>query len=145
MIKLGLRIRFFLYSNTLIVVTMTLVAVLGAMYQRRTLYDAIVGRGRSLVCRALVEAHVVGLGATDRSRRTASEGIHAPRSGRPLAGSRLRARGHAVGCHSGAHVSVRPGPGATEAGDGALAGVAAASRCAPPLPRPTSQAMRSGG
>ena len=49
MIKLGLRIRFFLYSNTLIVVTMTLVAVLGAMYQRRTLYDAIVGRGRSLV------------------------------------------------------------------------------------------------
>ena len=47
--KLGLRIRFFLYSNTLIVVTMTLVAVLGAMYQRRTLFDAIVGRGRSLV------------------------------------------------------------------------------------------------
>ena len=32
-IKLGLRIRFFLYSNTLIVVTMALVAVLGAMYQ----------------------------------------------------------------------------------------------------------------
>jgi signal transduction histidine kinase len=49
MIKLGLRIRFFLYSNTLIVVTMILVAVLGAMYQRRTLYDAIVGRGRSIV------------------------------------------------------------------------------------------------
>jgi signal transduction histidine kinase len=48
-VKLGLRIRFFLYSNTLIVVTMTLVAVLGAMYQRRTLFDAIVGRGRSLV------------------------------------------------------------------------------------------------
>ncbi len=49
MIKLGLRIRFFLYSNTLIVVTMTLVAVLGAIYQRRMLYDAIVGRGRSIV------------------------------------------------------------------------------------------------
>jgi signal transduction histidine kinase len=49
MIKLGLRIRFFLYSNTLIVVTMTLVAVLGATYQRRMLFDAIVGRGRSLV------------------------------------------------------------------------------------------------
>jgi signal transduction histidine kinase len=48
MIKLGLRLRFFLYSNTLIVVTMTLVAVLGAMYQRRTLYDAIVSRGRSI-------------------------------------------------------------------------------------------------
>jgi len=49
MIKLGLRIRFFLYSNTLIVVTMTLVAVLGAMYQRRTLSDAIVIRVRSIV------------------------------------------------------------------------------------------------
>jgi signal transduction histidine kinase len=49
MIKLGLRIRFFLYSNTLIVVTMTLVAVLGAMYQQRTIFDAIVGRGRSIV------------------------------------------------------------------------------------------------
>jgi hypothetical protein len=48
-VKLGLRIRFFLYSNTLIIVTMTLVAVLGAMYQRRTLFDAIVGRGRSIV------------------------------------------------------------------------------------------------
>ena len=48
-VKLGLRIRFFLYSNTLIVVTMALVAILGAMYQRRTLFDAIVGRGRSLV------------------------------------------------------------------------------------------------
>ena len=48
-VKLGLRVRFFLYSNTLIVVTMTLVAVLGAMYQRRTLFDAIVGRGRSIV------------------------------------------------------------------------------------------------
>jgi len=49
MIKLGLRIRFFLYSNTLIVVTMTLVAVLGAMYQRRTLSDAIVSRVRTIV------------------------------------------------------------------------------------------------
>jgi signal transduction histidine kinase len=47
-VKLGLRIRFFLYSNTLIVVTMALVAVLGAMYQRRTLFGAIVGRGRSI-------------------------------------------------------------------------------------------------
>ncbi len=49
MIKLGLRIRFFLYSNTLIVVTMTLVAVLGAIYQRGTYFDAIVSRGRSIV------------------------------------------------------------------------------------------------
>jgi len=49
MIKLGLRIRFFLYSNTLIVVTMTLVAVLGAIYQRGIYFDAIASRGRSLV------------------------------------------------------------------------------------------------
>ncbi len=48
MIKLGLRVRFFLYSNTLIAVTMTLVAVLGTIHERRTLYDSIVSRGRSL-------------------------------------------------------------------------------------------------
>lgn len=48
MIKLGLRVRFFLYSNTLIAVTMTLVAVLGTIHERRTLYEAIVSRGRSL-------------------------------------------------------------------------------------------------
>ncbi len=48
MIKLGLRIRFFLYSNTLIAVTMTLVAVLGTIHERRTLYEAIVSRGRSV-------------------------------------------------------------------------------------------------
>ncbi len=64
MIKLGLRIRFFLYSNTLIVVTMTLVAVLGAMYERRTLFEAIVGRGRSLV---------ESMAVSDRLRRGRSE------------------------------------------------------------------------
>ena len=49
MIKLGLRVRFFLYSNTLIVVTMTLVTVLGMMYERRIRYEGIVSHGRSLV------------------------------------------------------------------------------------------------
>jgi len=49
MIKLGLRVRFFLYSNTLIVVTMTFVTVLGMMYERRIRYDGIVNHGRSLV------------------------------------------------------------------------------------------------
>jgi len=49
MIKLGLRIRFFLYSNTLIAVTMSLVAVLGTIHERRTLNEAIVRRGHSLV------------------------------------------------------------------------------------------------
>jgi signal transduction histidine kinase len=49
MIKLGLRIRFFLYSNTLIAVTMTLVTVFGTMLERRTLHEATVRRGRSIV------------------------------------------------------------------------------------------------
>ena len=49
MIKLGLRIRFFLYSNTLIAVTMTLVTIFGAMHERRTLNEAIISRGRSIV------------------------------------------------------------------------------------------------
>ena len=47
-IRLGLRTKFFLYSNTLIVVTMGLVSVLGVAHERATRYDAIVARGRSL-------------------------------------------------------------------------------------------------
>ena len=35
--KLGLRIKFFLYSNTLIVVTMSLVTVLGVVLTELTL------------------------------------------------------------------------------------------------------------
>ncbi len=70
MIKLGLRIRFFLYSNTLIVVTMILVAVLGAMYQRRILFDAIIGRGRGIVESMVVPITYVegrrGVGDGDR-------------------------------------------------------------------------------
>jgi signal transduction histidine kinase len=46
--RLGLRTKFFLYSNTLIVVTMTVVAVLGVTYERNSRYEAIVGRARSL-------------------------------------------------------------------------------------------------
>ncbi len=49
MIKLGLRIRFFLYSNTLIVVTMTLVTVFGMVHERRILHEATVRRGQSIV------------------------------------------------------------------------------------------------
>ncbi len=49
MIKLGLRIRFFLYSNTVIAVTMTLVTVFGMMYERRVRYESIVDHGRSVV------------------------------------------------------------------------------------------------
>jgi signal transduction histidine kinase len=57
MIKLGLRVRFFLYSNTLIAVTMTLVIVLGTIHERRTLNDAIVSRGRSVA-----EAMAISIG-----------------------------------------------------------------------------------
>ncbi len=49
MIKLGLRIRFFLYSNTVIAVTMTLVTVSGVMYERRVRKESIVDHGRSVV------------------------------------------------------------------------------------------------
>ncbi len=48
MLRLGLRTKFFLYSNTLIVVTMGLVTVLQISRERRSQYDAIVTRGRSV-------------------------------------------------------------------------------------------------
>jgi len=46
--RLGLRTKFFLYSNTLIVVTMAVVAALGVSYERRNRYEGIVRRARSL-------------------------------------------------------------------------------------------------
>ncbi len=46
--RLGLRTKFFLYSNTLIVVTMGLVAVLGIVHERDARYEGIVSRARSL-------------------------------------------------------------------------------------------------
>lgn len=69
MIKLGLRIRFFLYSNTLIAVTMTLVAVLGTIHERRTLSEAIVSRGRSLV-----EAMAITISDLDREHAQLENG-----------------------------------------------------------------------
>jgi len=47
--KLGLRSRFFLYSNTLIAVTMTLVTIFAMIHERRSRYEAIDRRGRSVV------------------------------------------------------------------------------------------------
>jgi len=47
-LKLGLRIKFFLYSNTLIAVTMILVTVRSTVHERRTRYEAIDRRGRSI-------------------------------------------------------------------------------------------------
>jgi len=46
--KLGLRVKFFLYSNTLIVVTMTLVTLLALVHEKNTRYEAIERRGRSI-------------------------------------------------------------------------------------------------
>jgi len=46
--QLGLRVKFFLYSNTLIIVTMTLVTILLVVHERRSRYEAIERRGRSI-------------------------------------------------------------------------------------------------
>lgn len=46
--RLGLRTKFFLYSNTLIVVTLTVVAILGVTFERKSRYQGIVNRARSL-------------------------------------------------------------------------------------------------
>ena len=49
MIRLGLRTRFFLYSNTVIAVTMILVTLISMAHERRSSAEAIDRRGRSLV------------------------------------------------------------------------------------------------
>ena len=46
--QLGLRVKFFLYSNTLIIVTMTLVTILLVVHERNTRYEAIERRSRSI-------------------------------------------------------------------------------------------------
>lgn len=48
MLGLGLRTKFFLYSNTLIVVTMGVVTVIGVSHERLVRYEAIQGRGISV-------------------------------------------------------------------------------------------------
>jgi len=48
MLRLGLRTKFFLYSNTLIVVTMGLVTLIWISHERRVQFEAIVTRGRSV-------------------------------------------------------------------------------------------------
>jgi len=50
--RLGLRAKFFLYSNTLIVVTMTFVTLLAVAHERRSRLEAIERRGRS-ICEAM--------------------------------------------------------------------------------------------
>ena len=46
--RLGLRTKFFLYSNTLILVTMTVVTTLAIVHERRVRYAAVERRGRSI-------------------------------------------------------------------------------------------------
>jgi len=42
--RLGLRTKFFLYSNTLIVVTMSVVAFLGMTWERKIRYEDLSAR-----------------------------------------------------------------------------------------------------
>ena len=49
MIKLGLRARFFLYSNSVIAVTMLLVTFFWMLLERQSLHEAFINRGRSIV------------------------------------------------------------------------------------------------
>lgn len=58
MIRLGLRARFFLYSNTLIAATMTIVTLFAMVHERRSQHEAIDQRGRSI-------ADVMGILITD--------------------------------------------------------------------------------
>jgi len=58
MIRLGLRARFFLYSNTLIAATMTIVTLFAMVHERNTQHEAIDQRGRSI-------ADVMGILITD--------------------------------------------------------------------------------
>ena len=48
MIRLGLRTRFFLYSNMLIAATMTIVTLFAMVHERRSRHEAIDQRGRSI-------------------------------------------------------------------------------------------------
>ena len=46
--RLGLRLKFFLYSNSLIAVTMALVTFLGVRHEEASRYEAIQARARSV-------------------------------------------------------------------------------------------------
>ena len=62
MIRLGLRARFFLYSNTLIAATMTLVTLFAMVHERSSQHEAIDQRGRST-------AEAMGILITDELTR----------------------------------------------------------------------------
>ncbi len=71
-IRLGLRARFFLYSNTLIAATMTIVTLFAMVHERSSQLEAIEQRGRSiaevmgiLITDALVQEEVEPVGDPD--------------------------------------------------------------------------------
>ena len=51
-LRFGLRLKFFLYSNTLIVVTMALVTILAVVHERRSRLESIEHQARS-ICEAM--------------------------------------------------------------------------------------------
>ena len=53
-IRLGLRTKFFLYSNTLIVATMSLVTVLSVVHERHSRFEGITDRGVAQLSELLI-------------------------------------------------------------------------------------------
>lgn len=69
MIRLGLRGRFFLYSNTLIAATMTIVTLFAMVHERNSQHEAIDQRGRSI-------ADAMGILITDALGQKGSESLN---------------------------------------------------------------------
>ena len=46
--RLGIKAKFFLYSNSLVVVTMAIVTLLWVLHEKRSRYEAVAARGRSI-------------------------------------------------------------------------------------------------
>ncbi len=61
MLRLGLRTKFFLYSNTVIVITASLVVTLWVVHARRATYEAVVRRARTI-------SDALAVGVTDTLR-----------------------------------------------------------------------------
>ena len=73
MIRLGLRGRFFLYSNTLIAATMTIVTLFAMVHERNSQHESIDQRGRSI-------ADAMGILITDALIEEDSEGLESSES-----------------------------------------------------------------
>ncbi len=80
MIRLGLRARFFLYSNSLIAATMTIVTLFAMVHERNSQHEAIDQRGRSiadamaiLITEALVQEELGHAGDPDYIDKSISQ------------------------------------------------------------------------